>query len=294
ALGRFQEFRQRHRPARRRRVQHPGRPRRARGRFGDRPDARRVGARHRSTRADRRRRADHRRQPAHDPGGAAGPHRACPGRSGGEIRSQRPRQHRGCLAPGSAGPDRQTVSGPEARDLLGHDAIALRRRAGRDGAVLLPARPDGLHRPVVLQRDAASLPRRRRLRLCLCGRPRGGAPCRERARHPPPRPAASAGGRAGPGQPALGAGRAHGRLPGRRLGVPLEPEMEVDRGGRRRRGDARRRRDRRRPPAAPVSGPGLAGILHPRLFGAAHALVHAGAEDRSGAGLRHVPREPDL
>ena len=70
----------------------------------------------------------------------------------------------------------------EDGDLLGRDALALRRRALADGPVLLPARPDGLYRPLLLPGDAAQVPRRRRLRLRLRDRARGRPPRREPAR----------------------------------------------------------------------------------------------------------------
>ena len=63
-------------------------------------------------------------------------------------------------------------------------ALRLRRGAIGHGAVLLPARPQGLSRHVLLPGDAAQVRRRRRLRLRLRDRARGRPPRPEPARHP--------------------------------------------------------------------------------------------------------------
>ena len=173
---------------------------------------------------------------------------------------------------------------PEARDLLGGDALRLRRRAIGDGAVLLPPRPDGLYRPVLLPGHAAQIRRGRRLRLRLCDRARGRPPCREPARHPAPGAGPPAGGRRSGAQPALRPRRADGRLPRRRLGAPFPGALAIPRAGRYRAGDRRRRGDRRRPPAAQDAGPGRAGFLHPRLLGPARPLADDRSEGRHGPG----------
>ena len=57
-------------------------------------------------------------------------------------------------------PARRPLPRVEARAVLGRDAVRVRRRVVRDGAVLLPARREGLHRPRLLPRAGAPLRRR--------------------------------------------------------------------------------------------------------------------------------------
>ena len=73
----------------------------------------------------------------------------------------------------------------DARLVLFRDAVdsAVRHGPGRDGAVLLPARPAGLHRPELLRRAQAALRRARRLRPGVRHRPRDRPPRPEPARH---------------------------------------------------------------------------------------------------------------
>ena len=137
------------------------RDRRARHRRhgGARPD--RLGARHRSMDADPRRQRRHRRSRwlRANPARAAGyraPYRHAGGRHR-KVRRSRSRQHRGGVE-GHLRQGRPNLSRAQACHVLGPDALGLRRGAKRDGAVLLPERPRGLSRHLVLQRsgDGAS------------------------------------------------------------------------------------------------------------------------------------------
>ena len=92
----------------------------------------------------------------------------------------------------------------------------------------------------------------------------------------------------GGGQPHPGAHRIAGRLLRRRLGQPLQPALEVDRAGRCRGRAADRLGHRRRPAAEAVARLRRARRLHPRLIGAAPALVHHRAERGQGVVLRHL------
>ena len=134
----------------------------------------------------------------------------------------RARQHRSAVE-GHFPKEGQTYRRAAAGDVLGHDALGLRRGAERHGAVLLPERSRGLSRHRVLQRSRAALPRLQRQGLQvfarLCDRPRGRPSRAEPARHPAARCSSAAAG-LGPrrSQPHAGAGRAAGRLLRRRLG----------------------------------------------------------------------------
>ena len=157
------------------------RGRRARPRDDPRPDRYRLCHRHRPAHADRRRRGRlrtcARQAPQSQP--------AAPGRRRQDeaVRPPRPRRDGGGVDGGAAGPDRRALSSRRAGALRRRDPIRLRRRPVGDGAVLLPARQEGLSRPVVLPRHADEIRRRRRLRLRLCDRPRDRPPRPGPARH---------------------------------------------------------------------------------------------------------------
>ena len=199
--------------------------------------------------------------------------------------SSRPLSHRQRCQPARGLPDRRRrqlraglLGRPGARLPRGADALLQRadvdRLRGRDlgrRAVLLPQRPDGLHRSRLLRRAALALRRaRRRVRRGL----------RHRARVRPPRPAPARHRRArrrrSPGREVrLGAARAPGRLLCRRLGRPRRRDR-LHRGphgaGHRRR--ARRRgRGRRRPHPEARDRPRRQGELDPRLLRRAPEVV---------------------
>ena len=100
-------------------------------------------------------------------------------------------------------------------------ADGMRHGPVGDGSVLLPARPQGLHRPRVLSRAEGPLPGARRLRAGLRDRPRGRTPRAELARRrqqgAEPQATGDAARRRARGQPAAGAHGAAGRLPGGRV-----------------------------------------------------------------------------
>ena len=100
------------------------------------------------------------------------------------LRRQDPGRDRGRLVAGAARAGQPRYTQAAAGAVLRRDAVGLRLGAVRHGAVLLPARPEGLSRHLLLPGHAAPLRRRRRLRLRLCDRARGRPPCREPARHP--------------------------------------------------------------------------------------------------------------
>ncbi len=125
----------------------------------------------------------------------------------------------------------------------------LRRRGFRRGTVLLPARRGRLPRHDLLRRDGGQAPGRRRLRLCLRGRARGGPPRAEPPRDLRPRERNAPARQRSRGQPALGAHRAAGRLLRRHV-RQLRQGAGHHRAGRLRGRPARRVGHRRRPPAA--------------------------------------------
>ena len=134
--------------------------------------------------------------------GAAGG-RAAGRRPAGAVRLGRARRHRGHLAR-AVPPDGRRVSRADPGPVLGRGRLGLRLRSGRHGAVLLPGRPEGLHRPRLLRRAARPLRRARRLRPGLRDRPRGRAPRAEAARHLRAGAGGAAAGRRARGQRAVG------------------------------------------------------------------------------------------
>src|SRR5262249_59384363 len=62
---------------------------------------------------------------------------------------------------------RQNLRTADARDVFRRHALGLRVRAIRDGAVLLPERPKGLSRHLVLSGSRATVPRLRRRQQVL-------------------------------------------------------------------------------------------------------------------------------
>ena len=124
----------------------------------------------------------------------------------------------------------QRYRAPTLRAVLRRDARGcVRPGAVRDGAVLLPARPEDLSRHLVLprlERASAAATRQQVLpvRAGLRDRARGRPSRAEPARHPAEGAAAQQRGRQqGRGEPHPGAGRAAGRLLRRRLGEPVRP-----------------------------------------------------------------------
>ena len=73
-----------------------------------------------------------------------------PHRRDGPLRGRDPRQHGRRVEDGSAPAGQPRIPPAQARPLLRCNAVGMRRRAIGDGAVLLPARPDGLHRSLLL------------------------------------------------------------------------------------------------------------------------------------------------
>ncbi len=147
---------------------------------------------------------------------------------GGPVRRLRPGGRAGLLDAAVPG-GRQALPAREGGALQQPGAIRLRARQLRDRAVLLPARPEGLPRPRLLQRAQSAVQGPRRLRPGLRDRPRARAPRPAGARH------RAEGSPAEPGEPgrrerAVGAARAAGRLPRRRLGaLDLRPRHPRER-----------------------------------------------------------------
>ena len=237
----------------------------------------------------RDRRLDLRHQPArparHDerrrrPGDRAA---AGPGPGAAERRCRRQvrfpgaAQHRGRLDR-RLPPGRPDLPAAEAGAVHGRMAHRLRRRRRGDGAVLLPERPEGLHRPQLLRHAGAPPRRARRVRPGLRDGARGRPSRAEPDGHHAARRCAARAQRRGAGQRAQRPRRAAGRLLRRRLGAPLAAGAGLAaRAGRHRGGAQRRLADRRRQAAAPGARPGRAGELHPRHERAAGELVQARA-----------------
>ena len=166
--------------------QRRGSPRHAPGPHGRRAESRR--------RAVPRRAEPVRHQPAALPrrrhegarSADAGIGRAVPGDPAGDpasrVDGRGARRHRGNL-----GHDPAAVRGAVRRADAGvvqrRRAVGLRHGGVGDGTVLLPARPEGLHRHVVLRRPVAALRRAGRFRAGLRDRARGGPSRAEPGRH---------------------------------------------------------------------------------------------------------------
>ena len=71
---------------------------------------------------------------------------------------------------------RRQVHAADHGDVQRATPIGVRHRPGRDGTVLLPARPEGLPRPLVLPGTRAEVRRARRFRAGLRDRPRSRSP----------------------------------------------------------------------------------------------------------------------
>ena len=101
----------------------------------------------------------------------------------GALRLAGAAQHRGPSGPTSSA-RRAGLPAAEAGAVHRRVADRLRPRPGRDGAVLLPERPEGLHRPELLRRlRHARLGASRRVRPGLRDRARGRPPRAEPDRH---------------------------------------------------------------------------------------------------------------
>ena len=144
---------------------------------------------------------------------------------GGKFVEDGAEEHRdglGQRVPGAAGTQLRRA---EAEAVHRRRAVGMRHQFVGGRAVLLPARPAGLHRPVVLQRARSPLRRARRLRPGLRDRARGRPSRPEPARHRREGPRRAAARQRGAGQPALGPHGAAGRLPRGHLG-PLRQGPE--------------------------------------------------------------------
>ena len=119
--------------------------------------------------------------PGLSPAGPAGAGDASAGRRcDGGLRLHRAGRHRGRLErPVQAGWRR--LRGAEAAAVSRQRADGLRPGRCRDGAVLLPGRPQGLHRPRFLRHHGAAHGRAGRFRAGLCDRARGRPPRAEPA-----------------------------------------------------------------------------------------------------------------
>ena len=162
----------------------PGRRHRRAGHPGDRAGRHVPG----------RRPVDHPEQAAGDGGPGAG------GRAAPAARRRRPERQRVRL--GGAGQTEDTWTDifgqggqryqkPHAGAVRRPGRVRLRPRRAGHRAVLLPGRPQGLSRPLLLRRARPEVRRARRLRPGLCGRPRGRPSRPDPARHLAPGDAAA-------------------------------------------------------------------------------------------------------
>ena len=217
--------------------------------------------------------------------GVAGPLPPKPTDEQGRIRRRSPLcVDRGCVGKLSRKPGAH-LSDAEAGAVHRRDADRVRQGQRRDGAVLLPARPEGLHRPAFYERAAR----------------RFGAPgdfaqayviahevghhvqnCSASPTRCARRSSASRQRRANALSVRHGAA---GRLLRRRVGQPRRPERSSSCEP----GDIEEAlnaasADRRRHAAAPAPGPRGAGLVHARHLGAARALVPARLRNRRRPG----------
>ncbi|CAA9301420.1 MAG: YpfJ protein, zinc metalloprotease superfamily, partial [uncultured Gemmatimonadetes bacterium] len=166
-------------------------------------------------------------------------------------------------------------------------ADGVRHRPVRHGPLLLPRRPEGVHRPRLLQRPGAHVrrARRQRLRAGVRDRPRGRPPRADAAGHVGARGGGVAGRARGGGQRPLRAPGAAGRLLRRRVGAPQQdPARSRRRGG----GPRRRHGHRRRPAPAAEPGADRPRVVHARLVRPARPVVPARAGQRRRAPVRYV------
>ena len=145
------------------------------------------------------------------------PHAGTAGR-GRAVRLRRPRRHRGRLA-AAVPQDGPHVPGAEAGPVHGLRRVGLRHGVVRGRPVLLPGRPQGLHRPRVLPRARASASARPATSPRPTSSPTRSATTSRTCSASATRSTAAAARQPDGGQRALGAPRAAGRLPRRRLGA---------------------------------------------------------------------------
>ena len=138
-------------------------------------------ARHQSARAAERRRHSGRRRQLARPAAAA----VAAGRDERALRQARAGRHRGRLEQDLPG-GRAQVPGAEAGAVPRHDADGVRHRRRQDGAVLLPAGPEGLHRSRLLRGAGAAASRRRAISRRPTSSPtRSATTCRRCSASPP-------------------------------------------------------------------------------------------------------------
>ena len=200
----------------------------------------------------------------------------------------RARLHRRCL---EGGVPRERPRYDPPRLVLFSDAV--RSACGVAGAAVgpfyCPADQQGLHRPRLLPRRCATARRARRLRPGLRHRPRGRPPRAEPARHRRAGAALRQRGAAGGGATRSRCGwscrptasPASGRTTRDDARSILEPgDVEEGLGAAAAIGDDRLQK--------PRAGPGRAGVVHPRQFRPARALVPPRLRRRRHPRMRHV------
>ena len=221
-----------------------------------------------------------RRRRAGGAAAGAGAGAATPNDPEAKLRLAGAAQHRGgldrCLP--RIGPD---LPAAQAGALPRQLADGLRPGQRGDGSVLLPERPEGLHRPALLRQLAHKLGAPGPVRAGLRDRARGRPPRAEPARHHAEGRRDAQPRQRGAGQCAQRAGRAAGRLLRRRLGQSLaEGAGLAARPGRHRDRAERRVADRRRHAAAQDARHGGARDLHAWHQRAAGELVQARRRQR--------------